>query len=225
MLTQIAVEWDKAEKLVKRAERIRSQVVLASINELRYAGRRLVDAWHLKTAAETDDAQRVLFDRHVSDALLACNRAQHDAVDAIVLFLQKVVNKYEEEFGLALLAEKYPRIFDIKATLRIADDLITGSREHRDTRDDDYDRLADEHFPALLDHYYHLVSSRDLLISLVQHQAAEAAKAAAAVATEEAKEVQAEETAAWRYRIVVVVTVAAGGIGGLVGAVATVLLT
>lgn len=142
MLSQIAAEWDKAEKLIKRAERIRSQVVMASVNELRYAGRRLVDAWRLKDAAEHDPKQREIFNSYVNDSLLACNRAQHDAIDAMVLFLQKVVAKYEEEFGLTLLAEKYPRIFDIKATLRLADDLITDSREHRDTRDEDYDRIA-----------------------------------------------------------------------------------
>lgn len=206
MLAQIAREWDKAERLIKSAERVRAQVVIASVNELRYAGRRLVDAQHLSERAKTDPAAKEEFDRYISDALLFTARAQHDAVDAIVLFLQKAVEKYENEFGLSLLAEKYPRIFDIKAAIALADTLIIASRSDREKRSIEYDRLADEHCPTLLEHYQHLVANEAILLELVR-----------------AKESVARESKS-QYKILIAVTILAGLGGGLVGAVSTVAL-
>jgi hypothetical protein len=207
MLARIAGEWDKAEQLIKAAERVRAQVVIASINELRYAGRRIVDALHLAKKAEQDKAIREEFERYVSDALLFAARAQHDAVDAIVLFLQKAVDKYEAEFGLPLLAEKYPRIFDIKAAIAKADNLIIASRSDRDKRAAEYDVLARDHCPQLLDHYQHLIANAPVLLELVRAKAA------------------AEGREKSHFSVLLLVTVAAGVGGGIVGALLTVVLT
>lgn len=166
-LAEVADQWDKAEKLVKAAERARAQVVIASINELRYAGRRLVDVYRLSEAAKKDPKTREEFDSLIREVKLFCLRAQHDAVDAMVLFLQKAVEKYETEFGLGLLGEKYPRIFEIRATLAEVDGLIIASREDRLKRAAEYDRLAEHHFPILLAHYQHLQASRDVLLDML----------------------------------------------------------
>ena len=206
MLAQIAREWDRAEQLIKAAERVRAQVVIASVNELRYAGRRLVDAMHLAERAKTDPALKEEFDRYVSDALLFAARAQHDAVDAIVLFLQKAVEKYENEFGISLLAEKYPRIFDIRAAISRADGLIIASRQDRMTRGDEYNKLAEEHCPALLDHYQHLIANEAVLLELVKAKG------------------ELDKKGISQYWLLVAVTVAAGLGGGVVGAVLTVRL-
>ena len=206
MLAQIAREWDRAEHLIKAAERVRAQVVIASVNELRYAGRRIVDALHLAERAKSDPALKDEFDRYISDALLFAARAQHDAVDAIVLFLQKAVEKYENEFGISLLAEKYPRIFDIRAAISRADSLIIASRQDRMTRADEYNKLAEEHCPALLDHYQHLIANEVVLLELVKAKGL------------------SEKQGLSQYWLLVAVTVAAGLGGGVVGAVLTVKL-
>ena len=170
MLDSIAIEWDKAEKLIKTAERARAQVVIASVNELRYAGRRMIDALRLSKQAATDPSKKDEFERYVSETLAFCTRAQHDAVDAIVLFLQKALQRYEEEFGLTLLGEKYPKIFEIRAALNQADALIISSREDRQRRQEEYQILADDHCPRLIAYYQDLISSKDVLLQLVSAQ-------------------------------------------------------
>ena len=202
-LADIAVQWDKAEKLVKAAERARAQVVIASINELRYAGRRLVDAYHLSESAKSDPLKRDEFDKHIKEVSAFCVRAQHDAIDAMVLFLQKAVEKYEAEFGLALLGEKYPPIFEMRTTLAEVDGLIVASREDRARRSEEYDKLAEIHYPKLISHYQHLQSSRDILLEMLREKK------------------KREGGDLRRYWWVILATFAAAILGALIGAYAS----
>jgi len=79
-LTQIRREWDKAEHSLKIAEQVGNQVIFPAIKELRYAGRRIVDA--LAECASGGDANKVR--ALLDDALFDCYRARHDAVDASI---------------------------------------------------------------------------------------------------------------------------------------------
>jgi len=205
MLAHVAREWDKAEKLIKEAERARAQVVMASVNELRYAGRRLVDALHLQEKAKVDPTAKSDFDRYISEVLAFSHRAQHDAVDAIVLFLQKAIEKYENEFGISLLIEKYPRILDIKASISQADSLIIASRKDRMSRIEEYDKLAADHCPALLEHYQHLMANKDVLTELVN--------------AKKLSEIKQKR----EFRQLIWVTILAGFGGGIIGALLTIL--
>jgi hypothetical protein len=47
VLTEIHDEWKKAEFCIKQAEQVNYAVVFPAIKELRYAGRRIVDALYL----------------------------------------------------------------------------------------------------------------------------------------------------------------------------------
>ena len=107
-LEEIKRVWDETEIVIKRAERIRAQVVEPAINELRYAGRRLVDAMHLADTAGANAKDRETFDSYVRDCLFRCYCAQHDALDASILFVQRVVREYETEFGLPFIHNQYP---------------------------------------------------------------------------------------------------------------------
>ncbi len=167
LLKQIAHEWDQAEKLIKAAERVRAQVVMASVNELRYAGRRLVDAINVADAAKADAKAREQFERYIGETHMFCLRARHDAVDAVVLYVQKAVQKYEDEFGLALLGEKFPKIYEIRTTLAACDGLIVASREDRMRRVEEYATLERDHYPQLLTYYQELLSNRDVLVAMV----------------------------------------------------------
>ncbi|HEX8470204.1 MAG TPA: hypothetical protein VF633_03750 [Brevundimonas sp.] len=167
---RIADEWDKAEKLIKTAEVTRNEVVIASINELRYAGRRLVDALRAADACRADPTcvkSKEDLNRYVSETLSFCQRALHDAVDAIILHVRTQIGEYESEFGHAILADKFPAILEIKKTLRGAEQLVILSREDRAKRASDYDKLATELIPALLEHCDSLEANRSLLQELV----------------------------------------------------------
>jgi hypothetical protein len=54
-LLSIRAEWDKAEADVKLAEQVGHKIVLPSIKELRYAGRRLVEVLTKISSAEGRD--------------------------------------------------------------------------------------------------------------------------------------------------------------------------
>ncbi len=130
-LTNVANEWNKAEGLMKVAERVRAEVVLPSVNELRYAGRRLVDAWVVAPQIAQNPALRSDFDAYIKDALFRCHCAQHDAIDAAVLFVQAAMDTYEKDFGLAALMTHLPEVADLRLSLSEADDLIVSSRRQR----------------------------------------------------------------------------------------------
>lgn len=167
-LADIAHEWNKAEKLIKQAERLRGEVVQPSVNELRYAGRRLVDALQESLKPDGDQAK---FDGFITDCQMRCLCAQHDAVDASVLFIQKVIKEYEDEFGLGLMIEKFPWLADTRARLAEMDDIIIDCREKRGTRCEGYDQLADDHLPALVLDIRRLLTNRQALEELVSEKA------------------------------------------------------
>lgn len=167
---RIADEWDKAEKLIKTAEVTRNEVVVASVNELRYAGRRLVDALRAHEACRADPTctkSQEDLKRYVSETLSFCQRALHDAVDAIILHVRTQIGEYEKEFGYVILADKFPDIIDIKKTLKDAEQLVILSREDRMRRAEEYDKLAVDAVPQLLAHCTGLEANRGLLQELV----------------------------------------------------------
>ena len=73
----VADAWDKAEHAVKLAEQVNSQVVNPAIYELRYAGRRLIEAYQLELSGDLKGCADCL-----KNAKMDCMRARHDAIDA-----------------------------------------------------------------------------------------------------------------------------------------------
>lgn len=165
-LSRLATEWNKAEGLMKLSERIRAEVVFPSVNELRYAGRRVVDAWAIVPRLQEDEA-RQNFDTYIKDAIFRCHCAQHDAVDAAILFVQSTLQEYEHEFGLAAVFTHFPEVADLKARLKEADELIVSSRQDRGKRSTDYDQLAAGQLPEIILTFNKIVSSREALEKLV----------------------------------------------------------
>jgi len=81
LLRAIQDEWNRAETDIKTAETVVNNIVIPSVKELRYAGRRIIDAIMEMTANPSayDPARvRALLD----DAHFDCHRARHDAIDA-----------------------------------------------------------------------------------------------------------------------------------------------
>lgn len=83
ILRDIAKEWNKAESAIKRSEQIAGDVSIPAISELRYAGRRMIDALDAAHHGGNDDKIRALFE----DARFCCHRAQHDAIDAAMFLI------------------------------------------------------------------------------------------------------------------------------------------
>lgn len=64
-LKSIQEAWDEAEHAIKLAEQIQQEIINPSIYELRYAGRRIVEAFKLHSAGDTDGCERLTTRRRV----------------------------------------------------------------------------------------------------------------------------------------------------------------
>ncbi len=167
-LRRATVQWNRAEGAIKLAERLRGEVVIPSINELRYAGRRLVDAMSLAVGTMPSDDTEIIT---IKGNILAftremehnCLRAQHDAVDAAILFIHRRIDKILDEFGAALVVHFFPDFVKLRSDMRIVDQFMVSSREERHKRSDYYGNLIDIYLPKVITLYDSMVSSEDLL--------------------------------------------------------------
>jgi hypothetical protein len=206
-LEKIRTVWDETEDVIKRAERIRAQVVDPAINELRYAGRRLVDAMHLADVASIDPQSRLTFDAYVNDCLFRCYCAQHDALDASILYVQRVIREYEIEFGQPLILKHFPWLTDLKSKLFEADDLIIAARKDRGRRVDIYHTLSNEILPAIVTDHRRLAVSHTALVALFEEFD------------------KGKKTDKSRFQIMLWSTIGAALLGAIVASILTVYLT
>lgn len=169
-LAEIAILWDKTERVIKTAERLRAEVVQPSINELRYGGRRLVDAMLVADQAATDEAALKKMRDFIQDCRFRCYCAQHDAFDASVLFVQRVIREYEVEFGIAIIARHFPWTVDLKSKIADADELIVSSRAERGKREEVYNELSDQYLPYIVQEFRKLLTNKDALVELIKEQ-------------------------------------------------------
>lgn len=170
-LLEIDQEWAAAEEFIKCAERVRLEAVQPSINELRYAGRRIMDAMQRYRAGTTDDdEQKREFYAYLAEARQFCIRARHDAVDAALLYSADAVKLFETEFGAALMAKHYECYTECKALISEIDTLVVKSRTDRIARDEIYNEICTTKFPTLQEHITRLTGNREALVALYDEQ-------------------------------------------------------
>jgi hypothetical protein len=136
-LSAVLVEWDKAEKAIKIAEQVTGEVAIPSIMELRYAGRRIADAF----SCMQDDHESEKANHYLVDAKFDCLRAQHDALDIcvnyIAIFVDEVMLKTEPQ----ALEKKYDEIMFFLEFVASQQTKIADSRSNRDNREIIYDNI------------------------------------------------------------------------------------
>ena len=127
VLLRTAARWDALEKRIKRAEHVRAEVVYPAISELRYAGRRLIDALHIswKDNPTEEDTQR--FDGYIAEIENNCLRAEHDVVDAVVLFIHRRIDQIISEFGLPIVNEYFPQYTAMLSGIKEVDEFFVGN--------------------------------------------------------------------------------------------------
>lgn len=161
-LNTILHEWNRAEEDIKTAEQICGKVVNPSIKELRYAGRRIVDA--LARIGAGDDGEEV--DKLFADALFDCHRARHDAIDAgtskIAADLEIMLEKLKHDVVLAV----YPGFREIFVDLQEVRNKIVASRGDRENREAIYSVIEDSDFPALVRRFNDMRLSEGIMKSM-----------------------------------------------------------
>lgn len=159
-ITAAVAEWDKAEEYIKLAEQIEANVETVAVAELRYAGRRLVDAIN-EYGNTGEDGDFGLF---IDETRAFCLRAQHDALDSIFLFLRKRLFLIENEFGREIISQYSAQYVELWEQIYEADEYVAASRGDRLKRPELYDQMADELIPRMIKTYRALKSSEELMV-------------------------------------------------------------
>jgi hypothetical protein len=139
-------------------------IVIPSVKELRYGGRRLADALsRIASGAAPDDIRALL-----EEACFDCHRARHDAIDAatskIAADLEIMVEKLEYE--AILLA--YPSFSALFRELIKVRDKITQTRGKRENREAIYSVIEATDFPALVASFNDMRGTEEIMKSLAR---------------------------------------------------------
>ncbi|MGO8739385.1 hypothetical protein [Rhodoblastus sp.] len=159
LLAEIAREWNRIERRAKEVENFRGEAVVASINEMRYAGRRIVDYYICKENNQLDEAKT-----HLRVARAYLNNADHDLTDAVIFFVHQRISDTEDRHGAKKIEEYCPPYVELKQKIREAHKIIQCSREERQNRIKDYDRLAQDYIPRLIELHEDLTQHPELTI-------------------------------------------------------------
>ena len=116
----VAQAFCRAEKMLKRFERISDKTLSSAINQLRYAGRHLIEA----DAAEGDVQDDLL-----RKAIAHCHRAEFDAIDAAIAFVGRNIAEYNGRYLQESMTTVIPRYADYysKAVLLLEEFRVTDS--------------------------------------------------------------------------------------------------
>ena len=162
--SQLSDDWDKTEKWIKEGELFVGKAILSpSINELRYAGRRLVDV--IRAAQRGDDERTSYHFSQVQDNLV---KARHDVVDAVVMHISEKTNKYRESIGAGNLKTHFSGYEELFGLLKTINQKITCSRGNRENRDTIYGEILNSDFKTLRKLYDQLIASLPAIEQKIQ---------------------------------------------------------
>lgn len=158
-------QWNIAERRIKKAEQVRANEVVASaIFELRYAGRKLIDALDiaLKDDWKNDGKIHEKICSYVYDATEDCVKAKHDAVDAMVDFVTTWFSRYEDRHELDTIQQFFPEYLMRTAQIRDIQEKIAISRHSRNqSRDQTYNEIENTGYNDILDLFNTMKNSHD----------------------------------------------------------------
>jgi hypothetical protein len=166
-LRGLSNRWADLERRIKEAEQLNESVKVAAINELRYTGRRFMDAWLIASKEEKDitDEDRIEFDTHIRLAEQYFINSDHDLSDSIITFFSERRLLWLEKYGLKNAIEMYPFLHTWVAQLEEARSIVRSSREDRTARIDGYKRIVSEIIPDLITRYRDIINSEALYLA------------------------------------------------------------
>ena len=154
---RLLAEWNVSEQYMKIAEQIGDKAIISSVNELRYGGRKVLEA----LSTQTSDKSRAL--AILSDALHDCYRARHDSIDASVSTMNRHVDLMTKRLGYSKLAAALPELGQLVLALSQAQEKIANSRSRRLDREAIYEDIKDIDLPAIRRNYDQLRASEALI--------------------------------------------------------------
>lgn len=158
LLRAIQVEWNKAEEAIKLSEQLGLEVSIPSISELRYAGRRIVDALDLAQNGGDDTKIRALLE----DARFCCHRAQHDAIDSAMAKIAIDLDDLTTRLGFEAVLDAYPEFREFYGDFTVSRSKIAASRKNREDRNAIYEAITAVDLPNLVTRFDRLMAVRPI---------------------------------------------------------------
>ena len=160
----IADRWNAIEKRLKITEKYRLEVDIPAINELRYAGRKIVDVLVLLHSKDyNNDTEKVISD-NISHIEQYCMNAEHDLTDGVCTFFDTKMRQVINDYGYDSVCNYFPKTSEIMAMLEEVKELMSVSREDRVSRAKDYKKLEKEYVPKFIDFHNQLIASEEIML-------------------------------------------------------------
>ncbi len=156
-------EWNRAEEVVKAAEQICGETVIPSVKELRYAGRRLIDALNSNVSSDPGKVRELL-----NDAIFNCHCARHDAIDVATAVVALNLDITTNKIGFDNILRAFPRFADLRKQLSTIRGKIRTSRSNRGDRDLIYQVISETDLPVMASLYDEFQLAEDIMKGLAR---------------------------------------------------------
>ncbi len=148
LILSIIDEWNKAEKAIKIAEQVNGEIINPAVYELRYSGRRIVEAFGYLQQNDIVKANKLLNDAHFD-----CCRARHDAIDAATTKISNDLAIAVRKIGPRFVLQNFPSYTQLIKELSSTRRKIANSREDRENRDVIYSSIESDNLTTIIDYY------------------------------------------------------------------------
>jgi hypothetical protein len=167
IVAEVLREWNKAEKAIKQAENVDGEVVIPAIFELRYAGRRLIEALECK---DKDPGRAIEL---IRDTLFFCHRSRHDAIDAATSKMAGDLGVATEYLSAAILMQNFPDFSEFYAEMLAVRQRMAESREKRNDRDAIYASIEANNLDRLVELYSRFRACEPLMLRAMEQENAD----------------------------------------------------
>ena len=164
-ISELSAHWNAIEERIKEAEYILNEVAFLAINELRYAGRKIIDAWDIYNKPIDNQEDQKQFDDCLTVAKQYLLNADHDVTDAICLLVHRQVSEFVERYGKRTITKYFHDFPAFENEMKKINATVSGSRKNRHERVQTYDYIANEYIPQLLDYYQKLLTSAEIALA------------------------------------------------------------
>jgi len=147
----------QAEEKIKQVEKISRELPYPAVNELRYAGRHLLDY-----LASGEPGQLTQAENH-------CKRAIYDAVEAGVTFQLLKIQTFSDDFKMLPLKDHIEGYPALRVEINRAKALVIESKPE-DQHKAEYYEACSRHLERLTEIHEQLEAYRDDLIAVLQRQ-------------------------------------------------------
>ena len=160
----VANRWNAIEKRLKKTEEYRLEVDIPAINELRYAGRKIVDILVLLSSKDYNSETKQTISDNMAHVEQYCMNADHDLTDGIYTFFNTKMDKVISDYGYDNVCIYFPQTSKIMKMLKEAKKVIFMSREDRTGRAEAYKDLEENYIPKFIDFHNQLIASEKMML-------------------------------------------------------------